>query len=114
MQMTIPMKSNNGQLLFPVALRKVRQDRGLLQKTVAISLGVSISCLCRIERGLRGPMDEQTIGRAADFLHLSEEELANLRWAAKHDRLISQLAQAGATSVELNLFTATLKVAREM
>jgi hypothetical protein len=59
-------------------------------------------------------MDEQTIGRAADFLHLSEEELANLKWAAKHDRLISQLAQAGATSAELNLFTATLKVAREM
>ncbi len=95
-------------LHFPSAFRDIRMRRGLLQKAVAVELRVDPAVLCSIEKGTRAPLDDQTLSEAARLFNLSEAELTELCWAARHDRLVSALCQKGATAGELALVSAAL------
>lgn len=95
-------------LHFPSAFRDIRMRRGLLQKAVAVELRVDPAVLCSIEKGTRAPLDDQTLSEAARLFNLSEAELNELCWAARHDRLVSALCHKGATAGELALVSAAL------
>ena len=96
-------------LRFPTVLRRLRDRRGLLQKTFAYQLHLDPAQLCAVERGSRRPLDEPTLERAADLLELSETERRELSWAAHHDRLVTMLGQRGASAEELELVSASLE-----
>jgi transcriptional regulator with XRE-family HTH domain len=95
-------------LQFPRAFRDIRMRRGLMQKSVALELRVDPAVLCSIEKGTRAPLDEQTLSEAARLFSLSDTELSELCWAARHDRLVSGLSQRGATTHEMALISAAL------
>jgi len=82
--------------------------RGLLQKTVALELGLDTGVLCGIEKGVRGPLDSEVLTRAAQLFQFTDDEMAQLRWSAHHDRLIGLLVQRGATKEEVELISASL------
>jgi len=93
---------------FPQALRAVRTRRGLLQKAVALDLGIDAAVLCATEKGARGPLSDDRLDLLAQRLSLTDEELYRLRWAARHDRLISQVEGSGASREEALLVSKTL------
>lgn len=95
-------------LHFPRAFREIRTRRGLLQKSVALELHVDPAVLCCIEKGTRAPLDDQALIEAARLFGLSEVELAELSWAARHDRFVSALCHRGATTPEVALISAAL------
>ncbi|RYG88855.1 MAG: hypothetical protein EON59_03140 [Alphaproteobacteria bacterium] len=88
---------------FPQALRAVRARRGLLQKSVALDLGIDAAVLCATEKGARGPLSDDRLALLAARLALTPEEHQALLWAARHDRVISQLEASGGSRQELLL-----------
>ncbi|WP_230178002.1 helix-turn-helix domain-containing protein [Aquabacterium sp. CECT 9606] len=88
-------------LQFPAALRQARSKRGLMQKTVAQRLNVDPTMLCSAEKGARGPLDAQILGKLAALLKLAPDEAKDLNWAAHHDRAIGALRRHGFTDIEL-------------
>lgn len=95
-------------LYFPRAFRDIRTRRGLLQKAVALELRVGPAVLCSIEKGMRPPMDDSVLAEAARLFRLTDIELAELCWAARHDRIVSALSNRGATDEEVELISAAL------
>jgi hypothetical protein len=101
-------------LLFPSLFRKVRSSRGLLQKTVAIDLGLDPAVLCCVEKGTRAPFDSATLNRATAIYKFSDAESDLLAWAAHHDRLVGSLHQRGASNVEVEFFSNGLRALRHL
>ena len=100
----------NGMMLqFPGVLRRLRLQKGTLQKTIAHHLGIDPAQLCAIEKGSRGPLDSCMLDKVADLLDLNEQELQELVWAAHHDRLVGLLTQRGASLGEVELVSASLE-----
>jgi transcriptional regulator with XRE-family HTH domain len=95
-------------LHFPRSFRRIRTVRGLLQKTVALQLDVDPGALCAVEKGTRGPFDHKLLAKAAKLLLLTEDEQAELSWAAHHDRLVGLLSNRGASPMEVELISASL------
>ncbi|MDE2402683.1 MAG: helix-turn-helix transcriptional regulator [Burkholderiales bacterium] len=95
-------------LHFPNAFRAIRTRLGLLQKTVALELRVDPAVLCSIEKGARAPLDDTVLAEAARLFRLTNVELAELCWAARHDRMVSTLSNRGATDEEVELISAAL------
>ena len=93
---------------FPQVLRAVRTRRGLLQKVVALELGIDAAVLCAIEKGARGPLGDDRLELLVERLSLAEGEAFALRWAARHDRVIGQLEAGGASSQETLLVSKAL------
>ena len=102
------MQRGNQNLLFPEALKRIRISRQLLQKSAAIVLGLDASILCGIEKGTRPPLDDSLLDKTARAFSLSDVEIAQLKWAARHDRLIGRLGERGATASEIGLLSASL------
>lgn len=96
-------------LQFPKVFRQMRTRRGLMQKAVALELGLGAAVLCGIESGTRIPLDEAALRRAADLFKLSADELAEITWAAHHDRLITSLSNRGASDEEVLLISESLR-----
>lgn len=98
----------NAMQRFPAVLRTLRMRRAVQQKAMACELGVAASTYSGIESGTRLPFDESRLGDVSRALQLTVEEDAQLRDAARHDRLLHQISSHGATSDEVALFSATL------
>ena len=58
-------------------LKKLREERGLLQKEIAIDLGVSRECYTHYENGNRTP-DYQTLKKIAVFFNVSIDYLLDV------------------------------------
>lgn len=87
-------------LQFPKTFRRMRMRQGLMQKVVALELGLDAAVLCGIEKGTRGPLDEAGLAKVADLFQLRGNEIAELAWAARHDRAIARLTSRGEFSEE--------------
>jgi transcriptional regulator with XRE-family HTH domain len=68
-----------------LAVRRLRQERGLSQEEVAFTGGTSTSTVSRVERGLLQP-SSTVIGRIAKGLGVSLVELAEATEAAANER----------------------------
>lgn len=66
---------------FGVALRNLREDRGLNQKDLARRLGISAKLLSAIENGQAGSRRIGDLADLAILLGLSDQELLKLRRA---------------------------------
>jgi transcriptional regulator with XRE-family HTH domain len=64
------------------AVRRLRQERGMTQKTLASNANISISGLSRIERGLSNPIVFSTLVQITNALEIPPQELFN---AAEND-----------------------------
>lgn len=62
---------------FSSILRKLRTEKGLLQKDIATAIGVSVQAYSLYERGLREPT-VQTIKKIADVLDVTTDELLGI------------------------------------
>lgn len=100
--------------LFPMVLTRLRKSRSVLQKTAALVMGIDPTVLCAIEKGVRAPLDDEQIKQAIEVLRLSEEEAAQLQWAAHHDRLVGHLGHKGATEAEMAFISAGLHALRHL
>jgi transcriptional regulator with XRE-family HTH domain len=60
-----------------IFMRKVRNDRGITQKEMAIAMGFTNSYLCHIEK-LRRPIPRNFIKIVKDTINLSVDELEEL------------------------------------
>ncbi len=102
------MNQRHANLLFPPVLKQVRSSRGLMQKSVAIDLGLDAAVLCGIEKGTRGPLDDRMLQKACELFKLTNDEIDQLQWAAHHDRIIGILDHRGASKSEVALLSASL------
>lgn len=62
---------------FSYMLRKLRTEKGFLQKDIANAIGVSVQAYSLYERGLREPT-VQTIKKIADTLDVSTDKLLGI------------------------------------
>lgn len=86
------MKSTN-PLLLPALLFAERQQRGLSQKSVAVTAELNQSTLCAFEKGRRLPPGPDVMSRLVSALGMGPEEAEYLSWAARHDQLMSHLSE---------------------
>ena len=108
------MNPDRSLLLFPLLFTRLRKSRSVLQKSAAVDFGVDPTVLCGIEKGTRGPFDDEQIKRACEVFQLSDEEVAQLLWAAHHDRLVSHLANKGASQTEVTFVSTGLQALRHL
>jgi transcriptional regulator with XRE-family HTH domain len=75
---------------FGAAIRKIRKERGITQKTMARALGVSPAYLSALENGKRGKPGFDFLQRVAGYLHIIWDEADELfRVAAiSHPRVV--------------------------
>lgn len=99
-------------LKFPSLLLRVRAQIGVAQKAASVALGLNQAQLCGVEKGRRPPLDDEKIGRLRSEFHISEEDLADLKWAARHDRYLRALYEATATGEEARLMSSVLSASR--
>jgi transcriptional regulator with XRE-family HTH domain len=59
-------------------LKQLREERGLLQKQIAIELGISREAYCHYEKGNREP-DPQRLKQIADFFNVSVDYLLDVK-----------------------------------
>ncbi len=59
---------------FGLALSSYRRRQGLLQKQIALSLGVSLALVCSWERALKPPPKGDQLDRLSDLLSLTSVE----------------------------------------
>lgn len=62
---------------FSYTLRKIRTEKGFLQKDIANAIGVSVQAYSLYERGMREPTVE-TIKKIADVLDVTADELLGI------------------------------------
>jgi transcriptional regulator with XRE-family HTH domain len=108
------MNLDRSVLLFPLVLTQLRKERGLMQKTAALELGVDPTVLCAVEKGTRAPLDDEQIKRVREVFRLSEEVVKQLQWAAHHDRLVGHLGSKGATEAEVAFISTGLHALRNL
>lgn len=108
------MNTKNIPFLFPMVLTGLRKSRAVLQKTAALEMGIDPTVLCAIEKGARAPLDDEQIKQVIKVLRLSEEEAAQLQWAAHHDRLVGHLEHKGATEAEMAFISTGLHALRHL
>ncbi len=75
---------------FGAAVRKIRKERGITQKAMAIALGVTPAYLSALESGKRGKPGFDFLQRVAGYLHIIWDEADELfRVAAiSHPRVV--------------------------
>lgn len=75
---------------FGAAVRKIRKERGITQKSMAKALGVSPAYLSALESGKRGKPGFDFLQRVAGYLHIIWDEADDLfRIAAiSHPRVV--------------------------
>ena len=108
------MNSDRSLLLFPLLFTRLRKSRGVMQKSAALDFGVDPTVLCAVEKGTRVPFDDEQIKRASEVFRLSEEEVAHLKWAAHHVRLIVHLGNKGASETEVAFISTVLHALRHL
>ncbi len=108
------MNPDRSLLLFPLLFTRLRKSRGVMQKSAAVDFGVDATVLCGIEKGTRVAFDDEHIKLACEVFRLSDEEGAQLLWAAHHDRLIGHLANKGATETEVAFISTGLHALRHL
>ena len=67
-------------MLFAQKIKTAREEKGLLQKQLALALGIDVPMYCRIERGDRQAKREQVIQLSRIF-NIEQHELLSL-WIA--------------------------------
>lgn len=79
---------------FGEAVRKIRRERGITQKAMAVALGVSPAYLSALESGKRGRPGFDFLQRVAGYLHIIWDEADDLfRVAAiSHPRVVVDTA----------------------
>jgi transcriptional regulator with XRE-family HTH domain len=79
---------------FGEAIRKIRKQRGITQKAMAVALGVSPAYLSALESGKRGKPGFDFLQRVAGYLHIIWDEADELfRVAAiSHPRVVVDTA----------------------
>ncbi len=68
-----------------------RTARGVSQKALALSLGVSAARICAIERGRVIGVSTEFVDQLGSLLGLGEDELASLQRAAALDRVMREV-----------------------
>jgi transcriptional regulator with XRE-family HTH domain len=63
---------------FGEAVRKIRRERGLTQRAMAVALGVSPAYLSALENGKRGKPGFDFLQRVAGYLHIIWDEADDL------------------------------------
>lgn len=105
-----------------IFLRDVRVGRGLRQKQMAALLGYEQSYLSALELGIKGPPRRDFLDRLMQKLHLDDEEISRMNFAAARSkrrlvvpldaaeaeydlcyRLVQQLGRLKPTQIELIL-----------
>lgn len=79
--------------VVPTLLRKLRTEKKLSQKALALMLGIDQSRLCAIEKGRSNASESELVLRLARALELSDEQRQQLKWSVEHDRLLEELEQ---------------------
>ena len=77
--------------VLPSLLRRLRTDKQLSQKTLALAAHIDQSRLCAIEKGRASAADGDLVERLANALKLTNSERRSLQWAKEHDRLMDEL-----------------------
>lgn len=95
--------TNRVEMLFGNKIKELRESRRLLQRQMAMSLGIDVPMYSRIERGERRAKREQVI-TLSQILKVEAEDLLCL-WLA--DRIVSVIHE------ESDLAEKTLKVVIE-
>ncbi|HEY4081855.1 MAG TPA: helix-turn-helix domain-containing protein [Burkholderiaceae bacterium] len=78
------------QAWFGERALRLRLAKGIRQKSLATSLGVSAARLCAIERGRAIGVSSEFVDRFGILLELNSTELADLQRAAAHDRVMRE------------------------
>jgi transcriptional regulator with XRE-family HTH domain len=99
-------------LKFPMLLRRIRAQHGFAQKAVALTLGIDQAQFCAIEKGRRPPFGDIALNQVSEAMKLSEQELKELQWAAKHDRLIRLTFDAALPMEDSCLVSSLLSASR--
>ncbi len=88
---------------FSAKLRSLRDSRGLLQKSLSISLGVSATYLSALEKGRKQPpQNKEFFEKLRQCLQLSNDELQELQNIAVATEKLGPLA-IGTSSMQLEL-----------
>lgn len=72
-------------------IQRIRRERGILQRTLAVDLGIDFTYLSKLENGRGEPPSEDLIRRIADKLGLDPEKLLAL--AGKVPPELREIAQ---------------------
>ena len=87
-------------MLFGNRIKELREARGLLQRQLAVALGVDVPMFSKIERGDRRAKREHVI-ILAQQLNASEEELLSLWLADKIIAAIDNDSKAGLSALNV-------------
>jgi transcriptional regulator with XRE-family HTH domain len=101
-------------LRFPAALRRVRAQRGMAQKVVALTLGLDQAQYCGVEKGRRPPFNDEAILRLSNVLGLNGPDLDELKWAARHDRCLRIICDAAIPLEDADIVSSALSASRQL
>ena len=87
-------------MLFGNRIKELREARGLLQRQLAVALGVDVPMFSKIERGDRRAKREHVI-ILAQQLNVSEEELLSLWFADKIIDAIDNDSKVGLSALNV-------------
>lgn len=89
---------------FSIGLKELRESRRVLQKTLAIELGLSSAYLSALEQGHKAPpQNEGFFTKLRINLDLSDEEFSELRQLAQATEALGPLAIGGASPLQLQV-----------
>ena len=87
-------------MLFGNRIKELREGQGLLQRQLAVALGVDVPMFSKIERGDRRAKREHVI-ILAQQLNVSEEELLSLWFADKIIDAIDNDSKVGLSALNV-------------
>lgn len=97
----------------PSLLLAFRRRRGLSQRAISRACSLDQSFYCALERGRRGILQVDLVGRISQALSLNEPELEQLTWAVEHDRVLTEVMR-GEASDAAPLVSAALEASRAL
>ncbi|MBY0233949.1 MAG: helix-turn-helix domain-containing protein [Burkholderiaceae bacterium] len=100
----------NSQNLFliPKLIRLARQQAGLSQKALAISVGLDQSFLCALEKGRRHVSERKLLEAISQATSSNQSKTDELLWAWTHDKVLMETHRAGLPASTQRLVSASL------
>jgi transcriptional regulator with XRE-family HTH domain len=80
------MEDKNMRFGAFIKSKRTKDEREITLKTMADTLGLSLSMLSDIEQGRRKPFDSEKIEKFCEYLHLSDEDKALMYDLAAKER----------------------------
>lgn len=104
----------NDQNIFLIhkLIRLSRQQAGLSQKALAISVGLDQSFLCALEKGRRQVCERKLLEAMSQATGLDQSKTEELLWAWTHDKVLMEVQRAGLPDATQRLVSASLHATR--